>query len=305
MTYAVSLERPDDLAEFRDAACKLLAAGIAPHDVIWDSEQTPTLFNEPLPTNQKTVSVPRAFADLAQTIICHRNEQRYGLLYQALWRLDQGERSLMQHAADPLLHQLRRMEAAVRHDQHRMTAFLRFREITAPEGTRFIAWYEPQHRILRRAAAFFIDRFTTMRFSILTPDLTLHWNTQEAQFSPGLRPQDAASGDAVEDWWRRYYAAIFNPARINARLMQSHMPKRFWGNLPEAKIIQELIEQAAARTDRMIQPHPLPSTARPERSPPIPCSSRNLHTKPPDADDPYAMHPLRSGNPDTPARRQR
>jgi probable DNA metabolism protein len=95
-----------------------------------------------------------------------------------------------------------------------------------------------------------------MRFSILTPDLTLHWDGQTEQFTAGLRREDALSEDAVEIWWTRYYAAIFNPARINTRLMKSHIPARYWRDLPEAATIRALIAEAGTRTDRMIQTPP-------------------------------------------------
>ena len=159
----------------------------------------------------------------------------------------------MEKAADPLVHRLRRMATAVKHDQHRMTAFVRFRAVPDQEDDHFIAWYEPQHRVLRRTAAFFIDRFAAMRFSILTPDLTLHWDRANATFAPGLRREDALSQDGVEAWWQRYYGAIFNPARLNQRLMKSHLPSRFWRDLPEARLIADLINEAGGRTSRMIQ----------------------------------------------------
>jgi uracil-DNA glycosylase len=253
MIYAVAIQQHDGLDEFRCAARRLLAAGVAPADIGWSNESKGSLFGEPLPIDEKTVTVPRAFVALSDAVSCHRDEQRWPLLYEALWRIDRGERVLMQQASDLLVHRLNRMAASVRRDQHRMTAFVRFRKVPSSDGEHFIAWYEPQHFILRRTSSFFVDRFTNMLFSILTPDLTLHWNRSDEQFGPGLRRQDAASEDAVENWWRRYYAAVFNPARMNARLMQQHMPKRFWRDLPEAKTILELIDGAAERTDRMIR----------------------------------------------------
>ena len=253
MTYAVAIQRPDDLDEFRDAARRLLASGVAPADVAWSSGQAGSLFQQSPPNGEKITPVPRAFVELSSAVICHRDEQSWPLLYQALWRLDRGERALMQQVSDPLMHRLHRMAAAVRHDQHRMTAFVRFRMLQDAEGDRYVAWYEPRHRILRRTATFFIDRFSNMRFSILTPDLTLHWDRHAERFAPGLRREDASSEDKVEDWWRRYYGAVFNPARPNASLMQRHMPKHFWRDLPEATIIAQLIDEAGARTDRMIQ----------------------------------------------------
>ena len=267
MIYAVTIDQPDDLDAFRRTARKLLAAAAQPPDVVWSSGPIASLFAAPLPAEEKLTIVPRSFADLAAAVICHRDDGRWPLLYEALWRIDQGERSLMEQTTDPLVHRLRRMAAAIKHDQHRMTAFVRFREVPVPGGNMFVAWYEPQHYILRRTAGFFIDRFTNMRFSILTPDLTLHWDSGKETFAPGLSRQDAATEDAVEDWWRRYYAAIFNPARINPRLMRSHMPKHFWRDLPEAQAITDLIEQAGVRTDQMIQSAPTGSIPTPEPSP--------------------------------------
>jgi probable DNA metabolism protein len=253
MTYTVGIRQQDDLDEFRQAARRLLAARVAPSDVAWSGKQAETLFAEALPGDELIVSVPRSFRELARAVVCHRNDQRWSLLYQLLWRISQGERMLMQQEADPLVHRLRRMATAIKHDQHRMTAFVRFRAVPDPDGEIFVAWYEPQHHILRRTASFFIDRFANMRFSILTPDIALHWDGVTERFISGLTRHDAASEDKVEAWWSRYYAATFNPARINARLMQSHMPKHFWRNLPEAKAIAELIGEAGARTDRMIR----------------------------------------------------
>ena len=254
MIYAVPVEQPDDLNEFRATMRGLLSAGIAPEDIDWITAPTGALFANPVPAASTSITVPRSFADLATSVIGHRDANTWSLLYQALWRIDQGERSLTHHTTDPLMHKLRRMATAIKHDQHRMTAFVRFREVTDAQGNLFIAWYEPRHRVLRRTADFFVNRFANTRFSILTPDLTLHWDQSQTRFAPGLQKKDAASADAIEDWWRRYYAAIFNPARSNTRLMRSHMPKHFWPNLPEASIIPELLNQTTAPTGPMTRP---------------------------------------------------
>jgi uracil-DNA glycosylase len=256
MVYAVPIHCPDDMAEFRCASRRLLAAEIAPSDVVWNSEAAATLFGEPLPDREKIIAVPRMFVEMARAVACHRDEQRWSLLYQALWRIAHGENGLMEQVSDPLIHRLHGYAACVRRDQHRMTAFVRFREIPSADSDIFVAWYKPRHLILRQVATFFISRFANMRFSILTPDLSLHWDLKEERYAPGLRREDAASKDVVEDWWCRYYAAIFNPARHNSRLLKNHMPKFFWQNLPEARTIQRLLDEAGARTDRMIQSSP-------------------------------------------------
>jgi DNA polymerase len=39
-----------------------------------------------------------------------------------------------------------------------------------------VAWFEPQHHIVEYNAAFFVDRFASMCWSILTPDRCAHWD---------------------------------------------------------------------------------------------------------------------------------
>lgn len=300
MIYTVALAQPDTLDEFRSAARILLAANIPPEDIAWTSGNGETLFAAPLPTHEKPATVPRAFAELAAAVICHRDQRRWSWLYEALWRIDQGDRALMQQTTDPLVHRLRRLAVAVKHDQHRMTAFVRFRKVEAPSGDIYIAWYQPQHHVLRRTASFFIDRFASMRFSILTPDLTLQWDGTTQHFAPGLQRHDAPTDDAVEEWWVRYYRSTFNPARINTRLMQSHMPRQFWRDLPEAAAIADLIETAGSRTEQMLQT--ASPISMPARSLPTPCSARSPQATPPASDVRPATGRLRNENPDTPAR---
>jgi DNA polymerase len=254
---------PDDgFAAFRDMARRLLAAGIQPDGVAWTDCPGTSLFAEAPSEPGPPPIVPRAYVTLAEAVACHRDADRWPLLYQALWRIARGERALLDAAADPLVHRLRAMEAAVRRDQHRMTAFVRFRTVPGGAEEHFIAWYEPRHRVLRRTSGFFIDRFANLRFSILTPDLTLHWDRAAAAFGPGLRREDAVSHDAVEAWWQSYYAAIFNPARTNGTLMKRHMPERYWRDLPEARVIAALLREAGPTAQRMIkatgsQPRPV------------------------------------------------
>ncbi|HQT79622.1 MAG TPA: TIGR03915 family putative DNA repair protein, partial [Rhodopila sp.] len=242
--HTAVIAQPDDLAAFRTYARRLLAAKANPATVIWTDISHGNLFDEAVGEAERVAPVPRSFVSLAEAVACHRNRDRWSLLYQAFWRLAHGERLLLRNEADPLVHRLNRMATAVRHDQHRMTAFVRFRAVTDGDEVYYAAWYEPQHYVLRRTACFFIDRFAAMRFSILTPDLSLHWDRQESHFGPGMTRTESEPPDAVEEGWKRYYAATFNPARSNPDLMARHMPRRFWRNLPEAASIHDLVTDA-------------------------------------------------------------
>jgi DNA polymerase len=198
------------------------------------------------------VRASQRFLTIARSAALHCDPARFGLLYRVLWRLQRNPR-LMEDKADPEVRRLEELAKSVRRDAHKMHAFVRFREVTEEDGTpHFIAWFEPDHHILRAEAAFFMRRFANMRWSILTPRGSIHWDGETMREGPPARRSEAPSGDPVEDLWRSYYAAIFNPARLKVSAMLSEMPKKYWKNLPEAALIPQLVAGAQAREAAMV-----------------------------------------------------
>jgi DNA polymerase len=255
----VTLSEPDAFDEFRDAARRLIAAGVPPGQAVWQVGGRSDLFGDAeLPAhNTPRLSVSAGYVELAQDVICHRDPERFALLYALLWRLTHNEKSLLLVAADPLVHRLRQMQKSVRRDTHKMTAFVRFRRVDDDSGERYVAWFEPEHHILRRVSSFFVDRFAAMRWSILTPQGAMHWDMTSLSFAPALDKSHEPRGDDWEDWWRSYYRSTFNPARANPVAQRAEMPKKYWHNLPEAELIPGLLAEARQRTDRMINAAPL------------------------------------------------
>src|SRR5262249_1445277 len=151
----------------------------------------------------------------------------YALLYTLVWRVTHGERALLEVASDPLVHRLNLMAKTIHRDIHKMHAFLRFREVHDPSGKeRYVAWFEPEHYILEAAAPFFVNRFRSLVWSILTPLGSLHWDGDALIAGPPATKSDAPEGDAFEAAWQGYYESTFNPARVNPNLMRGHMPKK-------------------------------------------------------------------------------
>ena len=129
----------------------------------------------------------------------------------------------------------------------------------------FIAWYQPDHRIVPLAAPFFAERFAVMRWSILTPDASVAWDpiAKALTFGPGLPRESAPAEDELESLWRSYYASIYNPARLNPEAMRSEMPVRYWKNLPEVTMLPTLITQSKTRVDKMVTRQQSQPTAQP------------------------------------------
>jgi probable DNA metabolism protein len=254
--YRVDLTREDGFEEFRDAARALIGAGVKPADVNWRIGAGDLIGGELPPQGGATFSVPATYVRLAEAVVCHRDAERFALLYELLWRITHGQRELLSVASDPLMHRVQRMEKSVRRDMHKMTAFLRFRRVVADDGEHYVAWFEPENHILRRIADFFVGRFAAMRWSILTPRGALHWNGKELSFSAGVSHKDAPASDALEDWWRTYYRATFNPARANLAATMAEMPKKYWRNMPETDLIPGLLAEAGERTRQMVESSP-------------------------------------------------
>jgi uracil-DNA glycosylase len=258
----VTLDGPDDFSGWRDAARRLVGAGTDPARVAWMvAGEGGSLFGgDPLPPEPaRPLAVPRAFVTLAQTAILHRDRERFVLLHQLLHDLSARGRRL-DDRADPLVARAEALAKSVRRDIHKMRAFVRFRLAGEGESERYVAWFEPEHYIVRTNARFFIDRFAGMRWSILTPDLSIHWDGESLSEGPGATRADAPSGDPLEGAWKLYYASIFNPARLKVGAMLKEMPRKYWANMPETALVPDLIAGAQARSRAMIAADP--TTAR-------------------------------------------
>lgn len=265
--YAILLPAPADLEAWRLAARRMLAAGIPPEQIDWRvAGDDAALFGATPPEHApSTARVPRAFVDLAAVVIRHRDAVRFALLYRLLWRITHGEPELLRIPTDPDVLRAEGMAKSVRRDAHKMHAFLRFREVAQPDGPRFVAWFEPEHHIEEAEAGFFVRRFAALRFSIVTPRRSIHWDGQDLAFGPGGHRRDVPAEDATEDLWRAYFAAIFNPARLKPAAMRAEMPKKYWRNMPEAADIPRLIAEAPARVREMVARGATPPTPVPQR----------------------------------------
>ena len=174
---------------------------------------------------------------------------------------------MMEDKADDDVRKIEELDKNVRRDSHKMHAFVRFRLVEADKaegGDRYVAWFEPDHHILRANAGFFMRRFANMRWSILTPRGSLHWDGETMAEGPAAERSDAPQGDPMEDLWRTYYASIFNPARLKIGAMLKEMPKKYWKNMPEAALIPELVAGAQSREAKMVEKGSLEFDERPE-----------------------------------------
>jgi len=260
-------------ASWREIARSLIDEGVPPGELLWEADIGlfgPAVRSKMPP--QKVFSVPKEFLDLAQNVACHNEPMRWALLYQILWRITHGgERHLLAIASDPDVAKARILEKNVRREIHKMHAFVRFKLVevegeAAGGRERYVAWFEPDHFIVEAGTPFFRNRFANMDWSIFTPKGCAHWDGEFLTFTAGIARNPVEDPDALEAAWRTYYRSIFNPARLKVKAMQAEMPKRYWKNLPEADLIEELIGSSTRRTSEMLAADLRPAKPQPKNA---------------------------------------
>jgi uracil-DNA glycosylase len=252
------LAREDDVEGAVSLMAEFVRDGVAPASIVWSITDAPEqdLFAAAASARRQggaPVPVPEGYAALAGDALLHSDDGRFALLHRLLDRL-QASPGLLGNPADADVARAHALAKAVRRDRHKMTAFVRFREVAADDGAEaFVAWFEPAHHILRATAPFFVKRFASMRWSILTPTGAAHWDGRNLLFDGGRTRLDAPTSDRLEDVWRTYYGSIFNPARLKLKAMAAEMPKRYWRDLPEAALIRPLAQAAESRARAMVE----------------------------------------------------
>lgn len=254
------------LPEWRRQARELLMRGVTPNDVAWESQQHSLFVDDeksPIvakPIVHSQLRIPQAFFSLAESVACFRDDRKWSLLYSVAWRLLFEDKALLSMVIDKQVSQLLAMQKAVSRDKHKMAAFVRFKSVNIVDAENdvpttyehYVAWFEPEHLIVREKSPFFRKRFSNMCWSILTPDLCAHWNREELTFTTGIAKPPNIDDD-LERLWLTYYKNIFNPARLKVKAMQSEMPKKYWKNLPESQLIKSLIRDASQQEITMLE----------------------------------------------------
>ena len=252
---AISLRAGADLDGFRAAAAPARAGASRPERVVWSIGEAPGLFGRPPEADADAPPVgPAARGGRADRAAwcCHRDPERYALLYALIWRVLHGERQLLEVASDPLVHRLERMAQGDRAATcTRCTPSCASAGSRATSRERFVAWFEPDHHILEATAPFFVDRFRALRLD--DPDagrLRCTGTATTLDLRPAGRREDAPAQ-------RRLRGRL---ARLLREHLQSgaHQPQRDAGGDAE----EVLAQHARDRRD----PGPRPAGRGPHRA---------------------------------------
>jgi uracil-DNA glycosylase len=240
---------------FRQRARELLSAQTPPGRVFWSENDAAqrALFVESAGRESpaKKFNIPRRYYEMAKIVSHHRDEARWPLLYSVVWRMLHGEPNLLSIHTDEEVHRLEQMRQQIARDVHHMHAFVRFRRMHRDGEEWYLAWYRPDHHVLRLAAPFFEERFAAMKWAILTPEESVYWDGERLRYGNGVQRSEASNSDDLEDLWSTYYRTTFNPARTNLDLMRQEMPTRFWSQMPELNQLPGVLAEAPSRLATM------------------------------------------------------
>lgn len=246
----------NNFEEWRNFARTCCLANIRPEEINWHNQELQhSLFTDNFISAQLDghLKVSPTFINFAKTISYHSSSKRWNMLYEALWRITHSEKHLLALSTDPLVQALNQMHNAVKRDAHKAKAFIRFKELQQDDNYRYVAWHEPDHRILKIIGPFFARRYSDMIWSVFTPEESMHWDLKALRFAEGSSKDKIERQDEIDELWKDYYRATFNPARIKIKAMKKEMPVRYWKNLPETSTITNLLMEAPARVEKMLK----------------------------------------------------
>lgn len=237
----VTLNSGADLQGFRQALRIMIWSEIRPEQITWKVDSGPDRFGSQAPSAHgaagKPIILPRHVGGMIEKVICHSDPEKHARLYELVWRMTHGEKRLAA-TNDPLVQRLDQMAEAVRADLVRMKASLRFQQVNDRQvGDRFQAWFEPEHFIIEAAAPFFVERFGSLHWTMLTPRGSLRWDRKQLSVGPPGASGAGSGHDIPESSWRSLCETRYNSGGASPWLQKSLLSSR--------------IVEAAGRTHRI------------------------------------------------------
>jgi probable DNA metabolism protein len=168
------------------------------------------------------------------------------LLFRYMQKAFAAPKSIEVNFADADVLRCAKVFRLVTREAERMRMFVRFQKTA--DGI-FFAPIEPKYNVLSLVADFFTDRFGDQKWVIydVKRSYGIYYDlqkTEEVAFghldfdlqSGKLRDAQAAADEQLfQSLWKSYFKSIAIKERMNPKLHQQHLPKRFWRFLPEKR----------------------------------------------------------------------
>ncbi|WP_438445712.1 TIGR03915 family putative DNA repair protein [Gorillibacterium sp. sgz5001074] len=196
------------------------------------------IVTDPVKADRVYRSIPGRISPEAQELVrlgFHTCSPRKEMLILQFLRLGYSRgRAVMDMLADDTVHDLNKAVQHLTREGHRFMGFVRF----SVYGEVKVAVIRPDNAVLPVIMEHFCDRYRNEAFLIYdeTHRMALVHRPGESRILP-LEELSLAAPDAAEEQfrllWKRFYDTVAVEGRVNPRLRMAHMPKKYWGQLPE------------------------------------------------------------------------
>ena len=228
----ISLNSETDFEGWRKAARALALNNVAPAEVTWTVQgNQPELFEPPaaapIETPHGTFNVPAKFVELARD---RDPASRHQAFCNPVSPAVAAAGAITNCSMSPPIWTQPRSRRWPRPCAATSTRCMPSCA-SAKSGARRVAF----HRLVRARASHrrtggAVVRKAFCGYGLVDPDpgRVRALGRARRSLTPGVSKADAPSEDRLEETWRRYYASIFNPARLKVKAMQAEMPKKYW-----------------------------------------------------------------------------
>lgn len=144
---------------------------------------------------------------------------------------DGGPRAISQ-IADPDINLLYKMVVAVNNEANMLYGFTRFEDLNGA----LLAVIHPKHLVLPLLGSYFKKRIAGEVFMIYDENhraAFIHKGKDNAMVPVESLERPEGNDEFYTDLWKLYYKHIAIDSRYNPTCRMSHMPKRFWADMPE------------------------------------------------------------------------
>ena len=225
---------PDDIFPFDDMEPTLLKI----HTVETDFEHAKRVEH----AIEKTLG--KGAASLVRRGFLYDGGGKEAAIMRYLWKgFNEGARAVSA-IGDPDVNPLFKMATAVSNEQRMFFGFVRFAE----SGGALTAVIHPKHYVLPLLRGYFCARMYNENFMIYDENhgaALIHSGRRTAIIPVAdLELPKCEEDKFYRDLWKSYYRHIAIASRYNPKCRMTHMPKRFWADMPEvAEELESSFEQ--------------------------------------------------------------
>lgn len=174
-----------------------------------------------------------AAANLVRRGFLYDGDGKENAIMRFLWKGFHEGAKAVSAIADPDVNPLFKIATAVSNEQRLLFGFVRFSE----RGGALTAIIHPKHCVLPLLRGYFCARMYNENFMIYDENHSaalIHSGNRTAIIPVAdLELPKCEEDKFYRDLWKSYYRHIAIQSRYNPKCRMTHMPKRFWSDMPE------------------------------------------------------------------------